>query len=116
MISVIKAILQFLGVLPKPTKTQTPNLAPTSTNMIVRLKRERVAKIIFDIQSNGMEWWEKSQLWSTLVEKVNSIPDDRVGHALELALQAKEAYSHVEAGDYSRFTFFMETMQLPKSN
>lgn len=111
----IKTILRVLGVLPRTQKivqaSSSPSYSQAISDMIIRRQREQIALIVLQIQSFGMEWCEKEQLWRAIVEQVNLIPTKRVGQAFELAEKAKEAYSNLKAGEFSRFNSLMEQLQ-----
>ncbi len=109
MIKVIKAFFRLFSFAKRSKKSTIP--AVEVSNLSIRLNREQIAKIIFEIKSFGMESWEKQQLWAKIVQQVNAIPAEKVAEALEQAERAQNAYSKVDPRDFSRFQGLMNHIQ-----
>jgi glutamate synthase domain-containing protein 3 len=110
MINVIKAFFRLFSFA-KRSKKPTPVPVDIVSDLSIRLNREQIAKIIFEIKSFGMESWEKQQLWAEVVQQVNAIPAEKVAEALEQAERAQNAYSKVDPRDFSRFDGLMNHIQ-----
>lgn len=110
MINVIKAFFRLFSFA-KRSKKPTPPTVDLVSNLSIRLNREQIAKIIFEIRAFGMESWERERLWTEIVQQVNAIPAEKVAEALEQAERAQNAYSKVDPRDFSRFEGLMNHIQ-----